>query len=282
MFLSFWLARRNPFARTLPSLRGSIAPPHTKRKKFSAEKHATTDVWKNSLPNRCNLLLARFFEQKKFREIASTTGQSEAACKVRLRRVMNKMATWLNARGCTLGVTALASILASEWSRASPPSLLAKTTGFLQTASASKPLIISQTLAAMKISKMTFAGIVLLIGAATTTFILRKENDATPQNSSQASIDSTHSSNTGRSTRPRKRTRSTESLLSNYPFAHKRLEKIYQKYPNLRLAKFIPTQTPPTWVASSATPRKRWVGSKTHRKISRRKRWPYYSFARNF
>ena len=41
------------------------------------------------------LILARFYQGKKFREIAQQTNRTEAACKVQLRRVLDRMSTCL-------------------------------------------------------------------------------------------------------------------------------------------------------------------------------------------
>lgn len=190
------------------------------------------------------LVLARFFEQKKFREIAAATNQSEAACKVRLRRVMDKMGTWLNARGCTMSVAALASILTSEWSRACPLSPSAKSSAFLKAAPVSQSLLIPKITTSMKISKMTFAGLALLFGAVATSVTLIKEESEPPLKTTELSINSVSSSQENQvAGRKRQRSsRSLESLLSHYPFAYERLEQLYAKYPELRLAKFTPTE----------------------------------------
>jgi len=190
------------------------------------------------------LLLARFFEQKKFREIALATGKSEAACKVRIRRVMDKMANWLNARGCTLSVTVLSSTLTTEWSRACPVGLLSQTGSFLQATSASSSLIIPTTLATMNISKMTIAGIAVLLGAATTYFIVKHNENTLPEKKNLTANSVTSASEKNRTTRAKKRTHSIDAQLSNYPYAYKRLERIYKKYPNLYLPKFVPTNEP--------------------------------------
>ena len=189
------------------------------------------------------LVLARFFERKKFQEIAASMNQSEAACKMRLRRVMDKMATWLSARGCTMSVAALASILTSEWSRACPVSLSSQSSSFLQTAPVSQSLLITKIITSMKISKMTFAGLALLIGAGATSVTLMKEESEPPQKTTAPSISpvSASQSQENQSTgRKRQRSpRSFDQLLNNYPFAFERLEEIYAKYPDLRIAKFI-------------------------------------------
>lgn len=79
------------------------------------------DAAMDRLPQRDRaLLLQRFFEGRKFKEIASGQGQSEAACKMRLKRVLEKLSKLLSARGVTLSLTALTSALTTELCRAAP------------------------------------------------------------------------------------------------------------------------------------------------------------------
>lgn len=186
------------------------------------------------------LLLSRFFEGKKFRDIAATTGQSEAACKVRLRRIMDKMASWLSSRGCRFSVTALASLLTTEWSRACPPALISGTAGFLQSAPLSISSLLSPVLATMKISKMTIAGIALLISAAAAPFVLNHAEKTPSETTIDPKVNVT-SSIVANSKRSTGHSRSVEEILANYPFAYQRLEELYQQYPNLRLPEFVPT-----------------------------------------
>lgn len=185
------------------------------------------------------LLLARFFEGKKFREIAAETRQSEAACKVRLRRIMNKMAGWLSGRGCTLSVTALASLLTSEWARACPSILSSGSADFLSGPSATPLTFLPQTIAAMKISKMTLAGFVLLCVAVATPFMinLEKNGPSTEPETSNMNVSSSDRVDPKGST---SRKQSLKGILTNYPYAHERLEELYQKYPILRLPEFVP------------------------------------------
>ena len=69
------------------------------------------------------LVLGRFFEDRSFRDIAESSGRSEGACKMRLRRALGKLNTWLTGRGVTLSSAALASGLAAEFSKAVPASV---------------------------------------------------------------------------------------------------------------------------------------------------------------
>ena len=65
-------------------------------------------------------VLARFFENKTFGQIATETGRSEAACKMRVHRSLEKLRGWMANRGVTLSATAIATGLGAEWTQAAP------------------------------------------------------------------------------------------------------------------------------------------------------------------
>ncbi len=67
-----------------------------------------------------DVILQRFYEGNKFREIASSTGRSEAACKMLLKRALKKLSHILKGRGVTLSATVIASSLGAELARSSP------------------------------------------------------------------------------------------------------------------------------------------------------------------
>ncbi len=78
------------------------------------------------LPERDRaLVLERFFEGRKFSEIAVKSGRSEAACKVGLKRALEKLSRFLTSRGVTLSAAAVASALAAEFARSAPVQTLA-------------------------------------------------------------------------------------------------------------------------------------------------------------
>ncbi len=66
------------------------------------------------------LLIQRYFEKKRFAELARISGKSEAATKMQLKRVLEKLSTLLRARGVALLATAVASGLATEFAKAAP------------------------------------------------------------------------------------------------------------------------------------------------------------------
>lgn len=66
------------------------------------------------------LIIQRFFESKRFAEIAGSTGKSEAACKMQLKRALEKLATLLRSRGIALSVPVIATGLSAEFAKAAP------------------------------------------------------------------------------------------------------------------------------------------------------------------
>lgn len=98
--------------------------------------HESSDTWQEILPHlddlldglpkqERHLLLARFVEEKSFRELARESGKTEAACKMRVKRTLEKLRTSLTARGATVSVATLGLALSAELSRALPLSLAA-------------------------------------------------------------------------------------------------------------------------------------------------------------
>ena len=71
-------------------------------------------------PQDQKLILQRFYEEKKFKEIASQNGQTEGACKKRVQRALQKLSSLLTSRGVSLTGTAVASLLGAEFARTVP------------------------------------------------------------------------------------------------------------------------------------------------------------------
>lgn len=79
------------------------------------------DASLDELPDKDRaLLIQRFFEKKKFAEIAGSTGKSEAACKMQLKRALEKLALLLRSRGVALTVPVIATGLTAEFAKAAP------------------------------------------------------------------------------------------------------------------------------------------------------------------
>lgn len=96
-----------------------------------AETMHSSNHWQEALPilddalarlpmKDRRLIIERFYQEKKFSEIAAATGQTEGACKKRLKRTLDKLSGLLTARGVTLSVTVIASALGSELARSAP------------------------------------------------------------------------------------------------------------------------------------------------------------------
>ncbi|YCM46346.1 sigma-70 family RNA polymerase sigma factor [Verrucomicrobiaceae bacterium 227] len=66
------------------------------------------------------ILIARFFDERSFREIAGEVGKSESACKMSLSRALEKLQRFLNGRGITFSVVTLGGLLQTEFAQAAP------------------------------------------------------------------------------------------------------------------------------------------------------------------
>ena len=113
------------------------------------------------------LVFERFYEGKKFGDIARRSGQSEAACKMRLKRALEKMSTLLKARGVTLSVTVLASALGTELARSAPAQTMAVLSAQALATSSTIPTTtvvanILQTMSTAKTSALTSAAVLAI------------------------------------------------------------------------------------------------------------------------
>jgi RNA polymerase sigma factor (sigma-70 family) len=137
----------------------------------------TTAVWREALPaldasldqlpekDRA-LVIQRFFERKRFAEIASSTGRSEAACKMQVKRALEKLATLLRSRGVALSVPVIATGLSAEFAKAAPLASSALASQALAaSAGVSSSTLLTNTLLTMstaKSSALTAAAVVAL------------------------------------------------------------------------------------------------------------------------
>lgn len=116
-----------------------------------------------------NIILQRFYDGKKFREIAAASGLTEGACKKRVKRTLEKLSRILSARGVTLSVTGIASLLGTELARSAPvqsaavlaPKALAASSSLSTTTLFANTI---QTMSNLKTTTIT-AAIVLAIAA---------------------------------------------------------------------------------------------------------------------
>ncbi|MEM9479606.1 MAG: sigma-70 family RNA polymerase sigma factor [Verrucomicrobiota bacterium] len=97
----------------------------------NSQESEDAEAWRDVLPHLDDsldhlgekdrqIILDRFFEEKKFREIAAETGRTEAACKMQVKRALEKLSRLLSQKGVTLSATAIATGLAAEFTKAAP------------------------------------------------------------------------------------------------------------------------------------------------------------------
>jgi RNA polymerase sigma factor (sigma-70 family) len=104
-----------------------------------------------------DVILQRFYDGKKFQEIADTNGQTEAACKMRLTRALEKLSRLITARGATLSATGVATLLTTEFARsATMPSVASLASNALAASSSvSTTTLIANTIHTMSTTKTT-------------------------------------------------------------------------------------------------------------------------------
>ncbi len=122
------------------------------------------------------IILQRFYEGKAFKEIATENGQTEAACKMRLKRALQKMATLLKARGVTLSGAALASALGVEFAQAAPAQLVGAMAPKALAASSSIPAstLVAHTLQTMTTSKTITCTTAAVVAVAAIPFFQQR------------------------------------------------------------------------------------------------------------
>ncbi len=114
-----------------------------------------------------DVILQRFYDGKKFQEIAATNGQTEAACKMRMTRALEKLSRFLTARGATLTATGVATLLTTEFARsATVPSVASLASNALAASSSlsTTSLLINtvQTMSTIKTTTLTAAATIAL------------------------------------------------------------------------------------------------------------------------
>ncbi len=104
-----------------------------------------------------DVILQRFYDGKKFQEIAETNGRTEAACKMRLTRALEKLSRLITARGATLSATGVATLLTTEFARsATVPSVASLASNALAASSSiSTATLLTNTIQTMSATKTT-------------------------------------------------------------------------------------------------------------------------------
>ena len=162
----------------------------------------SADPWQNALPELDaaldriperdrSLLIARYFDRRRFCEIASRTGKSEAACKMQVKRALDRLAGLLRARGVMLSASAVAAGLASEFAKAAPGAAAHALAGKALAASGkvSATTLLANTVLTMSTAKSSAitAAAVIVIGLIP---ILQLEGKATRLQSAIATLES--------------------------------------------------------------------------------------------
>ena len=143
----------------------------------------TSEDWQEALPilddalerlpmKDRRLIIERFYRDKKFGEIAAATGESEGACKKRLKRALDKLSGLLTARGVTLSATAIASALGTELARSAPSQAAAfmAPKALAAASSVSIPTLLTNSLLTMSSTKTTALTIAVVIALAAIPF----------------------------------------------------------------------------------------------------------------
>ena len=136
------------------------------------------------------LIIQRFFESKRFAEIAGSTGKSEAACKMQLKRALEKLATLLRSRGIALSVPVIATGLSAEFAKAAPLATQTLATKALAASSGiTTSTVLTNTLLTMSTAKTSAitAAAVIAIGLIP---ILQLEGKATRLQSEITTLES--------------------------------------------------------------------------------------------
>lgn len=125
-----------------------------------------------------DVVLARFFDNQSFKQIAAATGRTEAACRMRVHRALDKLRGWMAHRGVTLSATGIASGLAAEWAQAAPAATIESisTSAVAAAPTLGTGTILTNSLMTMNAAKSASltAAAVLLIGAAPLALQLTK------------------------------------------------------------------------------------------------------------
>lgn len=110
-------------------------------------------------PDR-ELVLGRFFEGRSFQELAEHHRSTPDAVRMKLTRILDKLATVLKRRGAAVTIAALASALGCQWSEAAPAGLGAAVAATAKTGTAVTASQLNTILAIMTSGK----SVVLAIG----------------------------------------------------------------------------------------------------------------------
>lgn len=148
-----------------------ISPMDTSEKWQAALPHLDDALERLPMKDR-QMIIERFYREKQFREIATATGQTEGACKKRLKRALEKLSTILTARGATVSVATIASALGTELARSAPSQTAALLAPIALAASSSISIttILTNTLLTMSSTKTSTLTIAVVLALAAIPF----------------------------------------------------------------------------------------------------------------
>ena len=118
-------------------------------------------------------LLLRFFEQRSLAEIGSVVGISEDAARKRVDRAVDRLRHLLGGRGIQTTTAALAAVLLVNAVEAAPAELAVSLAGASLATVGTKTTL---TFIAMSKLKLTLAGALIVVGAATPIFVQHQTN----------------------------------------------------------------------------------------------------------
>jgi RNA polymerase sigma factor (sigma-70 family) len=134
------------------------------------------------------LIIQRFFERKRFAEIADATGRTEAACKMQLKRSLERLAGLLRSRGIALGVPVIAAGLSAEFAKAAPlATQMIAAKAMAASGGISTSAVITNTLLTMRTAKSSTLAAAVVV-ALSLAPIIRLEGQASRLQSEIADV----------------------------------------------------------------------------------------------
>lgn len=127
------------------------------------------------------LVLLRFYEGCRYKEIGEHLGKSEDACQKQVTRILAKLGTFLQRRGATVSAAVLTAALTSEFAKAAPPTLgdSLSTQALTGTHTLTQTQLLVHTYPTLLSTKAALSmGVTLVMGAsAVWLYTLRAEED---------------------------------------------------------------------------------------------------------
>ena len=148
---------------------------HSEATADAPDDQATALVWQQIAPRLDaaldrlgetdrNAVLLRFFEDKTFPEVAAALGTSEAAAKMRVARVLEKLKKMLSKDGVTLATTVLAGAVTANAVQAAPAALAAKVSVIAAKGVATTTSITTLVKGTLKVMAWAKAQIAIVVG----------------------------------------------------------------------------------------------------------------------